>query len=170
MTQKTLITGGHLLPALAITEALVEHKEAVVFVGRKHAFTDKSGLSLEHRLLSTHPGVKYYTLQTGRLSRTLDLTLLTGSLETFKAIFRAYRILQTERISRIISFGGYLSVPIVLAGVAHSLPIYLHEQTIAPGLANRWLAKLATKVLVTFPESARFFPKTKTECLGNEAE
>jgi murein biosynthesis integral membrane protein MurJ len=66
----------------------------------------------------------------------------------------------------VIASGGYVSVPTVVAAFLLRRRIYVHEQNVHPGRANRFLALLATRVGVTFRETLDVFPKGKTVLAG----
>jgi UDP-N-acetylglucosamine--N-acetylmuramyl-(pentapeptide) pyrophosphoryl-undecaprenol N-acetylglucosamine transferase len=76
-------------------------------------------------------------------------------------------ILRQEKPSSVITFGGYVALPISLAAALKRIPFYLHEQTLSPGLANILLSFLARKVFVTFPETVKRFPLHNGQSLGN---
>jgi UDP-N-acetylglucosamine--N-acetylmuramyl-(pentapeptide) pyrophosphoryl-undecaprenol N-acetylglucosamine transferase len=164
--KKIILTGGHLSPALAILPELLRQNYQVIFVGRKSALSNRSDLSLEYRLLSKNPQIKFYSLSTGRFTRGFWITL---PIELFKSLYgfvRAIEIVILEKPDCVMSFGGYLALPICLAAAIFRCPVYLHEQTIAPGKANRLLARLATKVGVALPESLPYFPPHKSRLVG----
>ncbi len=69
--------------------------------------------------------------------------------------------------SIILSSGGFVSVPVCLAGKIFKKPIYLHEQTATVGLANKVVGKFAKKIFVSFNNSAKYFPKGKSIHSGN---
>src|SRR5204863_9413281 len=67
----------------------------------------------------------------------------------------------------IFSTGGYVCVPTVIAGWPLRVPSLTHEQTALVGLANRIAGRFATRVAISFPQSARFFPPGKVILTGN---
>lgn len=76
-------------------------------------------------------------------------------------------LLKKEKPDVILSFGGYISVPVCVAAYLLRIPFFLHEQTIRPGTANIRLARLATKVMVSFRQTAHYFEKDKVIVTGN---
>ncbi len=168
MRQTIAITGGHLSPALALVEAYIKQGKQIVFFGRKHAFSDKSDISLEYQLLHNCPKLKFYTLETPRFNvRLLSLKSFLGFFHLGKALLQSFVVLKKERPELLFSFGGYLSVPVALSAYCLKIPIYLHEQTIAPGLANRFISLFCRKIFVSFKEAAKYFPAQKTIFSGN---
>jgi len=60
-----------------------------------------------------------------------------------------------------------VAVPAAVAAARRRIPLLVHEQVVAPGLANRAMARLATRVAVTFAASAPAFPAGKVVLTGN---
>jgi len=165
-SKKIILTGGHLSPALAILPEFLRQNYRIIFIGRKSALSDQSDLSLEYRLLSKNPQIKFYSLITGRLTKGYWITYPVELFKSLCGFVRAISIVILEKPDYVMSFGGYLALPICLAAAIFRCPIYLHEQTIAPGKANRLLARLATKVGVALPESLPYFPPHKSKVVG----
>src|SRR5690606_29296790 len=68
-----------------------------------------------------------------------------------RACWQAYRLLGRERPDVVLGMGGYVAFPGGVAAALRRIPLVIHEQNAVAGTANRWLAKLAGKVLVGFP-------------------
>lgn len=145
-TRTVCFTGGHLSPALAAANACRQFypDTSILFIGREYSFENRMGRSVEREAM-TPVADTVYTIQTGRLT-------LTGLFLTFRAVIRSLSILRKERPVVILSFGGYVAVPVVLAGRLLSIPVVTHEQTRVVGRANRLIAMLSKKVCVSFPE------------------
>lgn len=162
---RVLITGGHLGPALAVTEEIGDKAE-IIFVGRKYAVDREKNLSLEFQEISKK-NIRFYNLQTGRLTRLLNKKLLLNILKIPLGFFQSFTILLKEKPDLIISFGGYLAFPVCIAAFILGVPVFTHEQTAKPGLTNRLIGIFAKKIFVTFPETKNFFPKKKVIISGN---
>lgn len=67
----------------------------------------------------------------------------------------------------VVSFGGYLSVPVVLSARLLGVTCVTHEQTTRVGLANRFIGRFCQKIFVSFSSSVKYFPKNKTVLVGN---
>ncbi len=161
---KILITGGHVTPAVAVIDEL--KGQEIVFVGRKYATSKEETPSFEYKEI-TERGIKFIDLSTGRFTRALSLSSFINLLKTPKGIINAYRILKKEKPDRVLSFGGYLALPIALWTYFLRIPVFTQEQTIVPGLANKLIGKFAKKILVSFEDAAAFFPKNKVLVSGN---
>ncbi len=159
-TRTILITGGHPTPALAvIDEAAKSHPSLrFVFAGRRHVNSRETGQSLEFQEIFDRK-ISFVEIH----ARRSWLGALTLPLE----IVRAWTILNAVRPDAILSFGGYVGVPVCIAAYMRGIPIYLHEQTMRPGLANRRLALIARRVMVSFEDTMSYFSAQKVVCTGN---
>ena len=157
--------GGHFSPALAVIEQMPKDWE-VVLVGRKFTFEGDTALSLEYRT-AKRLGLQFETITTGRLQRKFTQHTLSSLMKIPVGILQAKKILSRCKPDVILSFGGYVSVPVVLAAAASRVPIVIHEQTLHAGLANKLAARFATKICISWEQSAEFFPKEKIVLTGN---
>ncbi len=166
---KILITGGHVTPALAVIDEILSQKGAsnsVVFVGRKYVNDREHEPSLEYQEVSKRK-ILFYDLKTGRLTRVISRSLIKSLFQIPQGFWQAKKIIKKERPDCIMTFGGYLGFPVGLAAWFDHIPLYLHEQTISPGLTNRILGRFAKKIFVSFAETVNFFPRDKTVVTGN---
>lgn len=164
---KLLITGGHVTPALAVIDKLQKLKDVeIVFVGRKYTLDREKTHSLEYQEV-TGRNIRFIELKTGRLTRVIALRSLVNLLKFIPGLFRSAQIIFQEKPQIILSFGGYLALPIAITGFLRGIPVYTHEQTIHPGLANKIISRFATKVFVAFEETEQYFDKKKTITTGN---
>ena len=142
-------TGGHVYPALAIADELVRRghpRDAIHFVG--------AARGLEARVV---PAAGYsIDLLPGRgLQRSLRPRALrdnlVAALGTARAFAGAWRILRERRPRVVVGVGGYASVPCVLAARLRRVPVVVHEQNAAPGLANRVAVRLGARAAISLP-------------------
>jgi UDP-N-acetylglucosamine--N-acetylmuramyl-(pentapeptide) pyrophosphoryl-undecaprenol N-acetylglucosamine transferase len=156
MTTRIIIagggTGGHVFPAIATARALVKLDPDVepVFVG-------VSG-KIEERLVPA-AGFRFHDVPALPLPRRPSPALLRVPFGLRAATRRSRTILLEEEAAAVVTFGGYVSFPVSRAAVLEELPLVIHEQNAVPGLANRWAARRATRIAVTFPGSADRFPR-----------
>jgi UDP-N-acetylglucosamine--N-acetylmuramyl-(pentapeptide) pyrophosphoryl-undecaprenol N-acetylglucosamine transferase len=68
--------------------------------------------------------------------------------------------------SAVFSMGGYVAGPPVMAALVRRVPVVVMEPNAIPGFTNRVIARLVSRALVSFPETAAFFPKGRTEVTG----
>jgi len=165
---KLLITGGHLAPALALIEELQKSKKDVdvIFVGRKYPTDQERTLSLEYKEISKKK-LTFVSLEAGRLTRIISLSSLIGILKIPIGFLKGFFIINQYRPDFIMSFGGYLALPLVFWGYIFRIPVFTHEQTIKPGLANNLISFFSKKIFVSFDEVRNNFPKNKTYVSGN---
>ncbi|HLL60479.1 MAG TPA: UDP-N-acetylglucosamine--N-acetylmuramyl-(pentapeptide) pyrophosphoryl-undecaprenol N-acetylglucosamine transferase [Candidatus Nitrosocosmicus sp.] len=164
---KILVTGGHITPALAVIDELLKYKDLnvkIIIVGRKfepHSFRP----SFEYQE-AKKKNIRFIHLEAGRLTRLLNIHSIVHVLKFPLGLIYALKIIYKEKPDKIISFGGYIALSVAIAGWILRVPIYTHEQTITPGITNKFISNFAQKVFITFPESARYFNK-KTILTGN---
>lgn len=158
---KILMTGGHITPALATIEEIQGRFPSwtVVFAGRKTALEGQDTHSEEYRLVSGM-GIKFIPVTAGRLKREGGLAAVSAFLKIPVGCIQAMWFIYREKPSAVVSFGGYVGLPVVLAAWLMRIPVVTHEQTTRPGLANRIIARMATKLCVTFPDTVSGFPRS----------
>jgi UDP-N-acetylglucosamine--N-acetylmuramyl-(pentapeptide) pyrophosphoryl-undecaprenol N-acetylglucosamine transferase len=152
-------TGGHIMPAIAIAEAIRERSRArILFIG-----TDRG---MEARLAQAH-GLDFLALKAtglkGKRLRHLPRTLITN-LATF---FAALKVARSFHPDWVIGTGGYVTGMVVLAGRLAGAKCAIQEQNSIPGLANRILGRFAQRVFLSFPDTGQAFPAAKSLLTGN---
>ena len=153
--KKIFITGGHYTPAKAVIDVLLQSKGfQIYYLGRKFAMEDDDALALEYRELSSIPETKYLVLTTGRLQRKFFVNpwqSVKSFFKIFVGFFQSLYFLLRYRPNLVMSFGGYLALPVVIIAWFFGIPILTHEQTPVPGLANKIIARFVEKVLTGNP-------------------
>lgn len=162
---KIVITGGHLSPALAVMTALPKDWEVLV-IGRTHAFEGDRAVSLEYQAIKKMQ-VPFVSISTGRLQRVLTAHTVTSLLRFPYGILQSFSLLRRFQPDIVLSFGGYVSLPVTIGAFLLSIPVVVHEQTREGGLANRITALFAKQVCISWESSKYFFPKEKTVLTGN---
>lgn len=139
-------TGGHVLPALAVVEELRRRSALtdVVWIG------SNDGLE---RDASADAGIPFVAIPTGKLRRYLSLRNLTDAARVPLGIAAARHRLRRFRPDVVLSTGGFVSVPTVIAarGIA---PVLTHEQTAVLGLATRINARFAAVLAISHERTA----------------
>lgn len=162
---KLVITGGHFTPAAALLP-LLQKEFSVLFVLRKYAYEGDSALSFEYKTIEKS-GIPFRIISAGRLQRKLTIYTIPALLKFPVGFIQSLFILAKYRPNIVLSFGGYVALPVCLAAFILKIPVVTHEQTIRSGLANKIIAIFAKKICVTFKESLAYFPKNKTVLTGN---
>jgi UDP-N-acetylglucosamine--N-acetylmuramyl-(pentapeptide) pyrophosphoryl-undecaprenol N-acetylglucosamine transferase len=143
-------TAGHVLPAIATAHALrrIRPELQVAFAGLPD--------SIEERLV-TAAGFPFERVRAVSLPRRATLQLLRVPGRLLAAVRQARILLRSQQVRVVVSFGGYVGLPVALAA-RRRVPLLLHEQNSRPGIANRRTARHARSVAVSFPSSAERFP------------
>ncbi|HUQ84996.1 MAG TPA: UDP-N-acetylglucosamine--N-acetylmuramyl-(pentapeptide) pyrophosphoryl-undecaprenol N-acetylglucosamine transferase [Candidatus Limnocylindrales bacterium] len=157
--------GGHFAPALAVIEKLPKDWEVLV-VGRKYVFEGDQSFSLEYQT-AKKLNIPFQPLTTGRLQRKFTRYTINSLLKIPVGLAQATNILTRFKPDVVLSFGGYVSVPITLSASILRIPIVIHEQTLEAGIANKMVANLAKKICISWEQSGKFFPESKTVITGN---
>jgi len=141
-------TGGHMFPAEALAKALLARHCNVVLI------TDRRGGGFGPEL----SGVETHAISAGGIAGTSPAKRLQSLTRLGVGYFQARRHLRTSAANTVVGFGGYPSVPTVLAGGHLGLRVVLHEQNAVLGRANRGLARYAGTLCTSFSKVA-YLPK-----------
>lgn len=166
-TKKIIVTGGHLTPAVAVIDEILRRKLPweIVFVGRVHALEGSRERAKEQEVIERKK-IRFIPLHTGRLQRTVTRETLFSLLKIPYGFIEAFRICSREKPDAVVSFGGYIALPVVVAAFLLRIPVLTHEQTRVTGLANTIIAKFAQKICVSFPDIHHAFPPKKVVYTG----
>lgn len=135
---------GHIVPSVAVADELKRQcpNVAMVFV-----CADRS----EEIEFLTHASYPFHSLRAPKLPRGLSLSLLSFPFLFLWACFHAATLLLAEKPQLIFSKGGFVSVPLCLAGWFKKIPIVLHESDGVMSLSSRLIARFAVTVCAGFP-------------------
>ena len=121
-------TGGHVIPALPVIDALLADGHQVSFIG--------SNSGLEQRLLGSR-AVRYQGISSGKLRRYFSWANLTDAFRVLLGIVQAVWWVGRLRPDAVFSKGGFVAFPVVFAAWLWRVPVVAHESDYSPGLANR---------------------------------
>jgi UDP-N-acetylglucosamine--N-acetylmuramyl-(pentapeptide) pyrophosphoryl-undecaprenol N-acetylglucosamine transferase len=103
--------------------------------------------------LAAEAGLTFFGVPSKGFDRGAPLSLVAAAWTTAASWMRCMRYLRRFKPDVVVGFGGYVSLPVGLAAAVAGIPLVLHEQNAAPGLANRILSRWATTVCVTYAGS-----------------
>ncbi|CAI0704160.1 UDP-N-acetylglucosamine--N-acetylmuramyl-(pentapeptide) pyrophosphoryl-undecaprenol N-acetylglucosamine transferase [Serratia marcescens] len=146
-------TGGHVFPGLAVAHHLMAQGWQVRWLGT----ADR----MEAELVPKH-GIEIDFIRISGLRGKGLKAQLTAPLRIWQAVRQAKAIMRSYQPDVVLGMGGYVSGPGGLAAWQCGIPVVLHEQNGIAGLTNRWLARIAAKVMQAFPGA---FPNA--EVVGN---
>jgi UDP-N-acetylglucosamine--N-acetylmuramyl-(pentapeptide) pyrophosphoryl-undecaprenol N-acetylglucosamine transferase len=145
-------TGGHLYPGLAIVETLADHAPAeVIYVGTTQG--------VENRVIPG-TGYRFEKVWISGLHRGEFLRNMLFPLKMVWSFFQALALLLRVRPDLILATGGYVSWPVLSAGLLLGKKIFIQEQNVKPGLVTRLFAPFARAVYLSFEASEPMFRKT----------
>jgi len=156
-------TGGHTYPALTAVRALQARLAAagrpleVLWVGTADG--------LEARVASSE-GIRFAAVATGRIRRARNPLKLLSPANVKDmgrvplGVAQARSIVSGFRPDVVLATGGYVAVPVGLAARMCRRPLIVHEQTVRLGLANRSLARAATRVAVSSESTLPLLPRS----------
>ena len=145
-------TGGHIYPALAVARALrdAQPELEVSYIGGARGL---------ERTLVANGELPYHQLVVRSLRSTgADLHIVLDPLRLAASVPQAWRLLGRLRPGVLFTTGGYLALPLVSAARARGIPSLLWEGNVIPGRATAAVARLATRVAVSFPPTLDAFP------------
>jgi UDP-N-acetylglucosamine--N-acetylmuramyl-(pentapeptide) pyrophosphoryl-undecaprenol N-acetylglucosamine transferase len=142
-------TAGHVVPALAVADALRERGARVEFIGGERAEAE----------LVPAAGYPLHSLRVSGIDRKDPLRAARAMLLAARASGRARRLLREIGADAVMGGGGYVAGPVGLAARGLRLPLVLTEADSHLGVSNRLLAPFASRVCLAFPLPERTGPK-----------
>ena len=157
-------TGGHINPAIAVANIWKErHPDSnILFIGADGGMEEQ---------LVPKAGFQLKTLPGGGLSRRLSFA---GIMKIVKVMYnlvssvnRCKKIIKDFGADIVVGTGGYASFPALMAAGLLKIPSCVHESNAVPGLTTRMVERWADKMLICFPQSARYYKdQSKVQVVG----
>ncbi len=155
-------TGGHIFPGIAVTEIFQKETNLdLLWVGSKNK-TDAAYVEAA--------GIAFKGIPSGKLRRYFSFQNFIDIFKVAAGFFVSLALFIRLKPLFVFSKGGFVSVPPCIAAWCLRIPVITHECDISPGLATKINTRFADTVLVSYPETAAFFPsntKEKIQCTGN---
>ena len=151
-------TGGHLLPAFALATELERRGHHVALI------TDARGAQIPGKpdFLPAH------VLPAGRFGKN-PVSWIKGLRAVLEGRRMALRLFDSFEPSAVVGFGGYPSLPAILAATSAGVPTVVHEQNAVLGRVNRLFAGRVDAIATAYPEVERLASKhaDKVHLVGN---
>jgi len=159
-------TGGHFYPLVAVASEINDIVEKRNLIRPELFYV--SNAPYDEMLLYQHE-MQYKHIMAGKMRRYVSLKNGFDFFKTLIGVPSAMALLFKIYPDVVFSKGGYVSVPVVFAARILRIPVFIHDSDAIPGRANLWAGKFATRIAVSYPEAADFFPKHKKRiaCVGN---
>lgn len=151
-------TAGHVTPNIALLPRLKELGYDIHYIG--------SYTGIEKELIEQFH-IPYHGISSGKLRRYFSAHNFTDPFRVLKGFGEANKLIKSLKPDVIFSKGGFVSVPVVMAGKKCHVPTIIHESDMTPGLANKLSIPSATKVCCNFPETLEHLPKDKAVLTGS---
>jgi UDP-N-acetylglucosamine--N-acetylmuramyl-(pentapeptide) pyrophosphoryl-undecaprenol N-acetylglucosamine transferase len=153
-------TGGHFFPAEALAAELNARGRRVVL------FTDARSGGLKSAVFANR---ETHVLPGAGIAGRGPVRAITAMIALARGTLRARSLLAQLKAGAVVGFGGYPSVPPVMATrfLRHRPAVILHEQNAVLGRANRFLSRWADRLALTFAGTTRLPSGTRSEVVGN---
>lgn len=147
-------TGGHIYPALACAQRVIEQGGRVCWLGTKRG--------LESQIVPA-AGINIEYIDIAGLRGNGVLGWLKAPFRILKAIGQAMQVMSRVKPDVVLGMGGFVTGPGGVAARAKGIPLVIHEQNAIPGLTNKLLARISNRVLEAFPDTF----ESADACTGN---
>lgn len=143
-------SGGHIYPAIAIADKIkeMEPDSEILYIG------NEIGLETE---IVPKAGYNMKLVDSMWLDRSNPLEMFKTVFINYRGVRQALKIMKKFKPDVVIGTGGFVCVPVVIAGRKYGAGCYIHEQNAYPGMANRLLERSVDKVFMGFPEAGKYF-------------
>ena len=145
-------TGGHVYPAIAIANRIKEEypDAEIMFVG--------TAKGIESEIVPKY-GYELKTVTVQGFKRKIDFDNVKRVFKLFKGLEESRRVVKKFKPDVVIGTGGYVSGPVLFNAAMSKIPTVVHEQNSFPGVTNKILSKVVTRVLTSFEDSHVRFPE-----------
>ena len=157
-------TGGHINPAIAVANIWKErHPDSnILFIGADGGMEEQ---------LVPKAGFRLKTLPGGGLSRRLSFAGIKKNVKVMynlvSSVNRCKKIIKDFGADVVVGTGGYASFPALMAAGMLKIPSCVHESNALPGLTTRMVERWADRMLICFPQSARYYKdQSKVQVVG----
>ena len=169
--KKIVLTGGHAATtAISVIEEIVRRcgKDGIDinWIGSASSLEGRNVKGLELKVFK-EMGIKSHLITAGKIQRKFTRWTIPAILKFPIGLIQAIYLILKIRPSLTLSFGGYAAFPVTFASWLFGVPVVIHEQTEAVGLANKLSGKFAKKILLAREGSSKYFGNKNIEVVGN---
>ncbi|MBD2501688.1 undecaprenyldiphospho-muramoylpentapeptide beta-N-acetylglucosaminyltransferase [Anabaena azotica] len=147
-------TGGHLFPAIALAEKLPDYEIEWLGVPNR----------LETQLVPKQYPLNTIAVEGFQQGFGISSLIILGKL--INAIFQVRRLLQQGKFQGVVTTGGYIAGPAVIAARSLGLPVIFHESNALPGKVTRFFGPWCSVVALGFEVAAQYLPRATNVCVG----
>ncbi len=144
-------TAGHINPALSIADQVKLHDPSaeILFIGKRG--------NMEEKLVSKHGyDIDFIDIEGFKRSPLKNIRVV---LKTIKAIGQSKKIMKKFAPDVVVTTGGYVSGPVMMAAHQLKIPSLIHESNVYPGVAVKMSAKTATRIAVSFDKTCELIAR-----------
>jgi len=149
-------SGGHLIPALTLARQEKEKKPNTKILFFSTATTLDKKITYGAQEIDVHVPLSLENIPYKKFYR---FPIFFWNF--FRSFATALRQLRTHKPDKIVSTGGYISLPIFFAAQCLKIPRHLYELNAVPGKTTKFLAPLAHTIHICFASAEKYFPKNK---------
>ena len=138
-------TGGHIFPALGFAKEALKNDYKITFLG--------TNTDLEKKIFQQNENIDFIKFELDGFRGKSISQKLIFLIKLPLIFFQVISIIISRKISSVVCFGGFITVPVGFASIFSLRKLYLHEQNSVVGSSNRLLSSFAKKMFTTFPIS-----------------
>ena len=151
-------TGGHIYPAVAVADALLEQGNTIFYVGNPK--------NLEAEIVK-NKNYTFLPVKSSGMPRKLSLKFLGWTARMFLGWLKCCIYIKKYKPDVIFGTGGYVSAPVLFAGITMRIPFVMHDCDANPGLVTRKLAPYAKSLSVAFEQACSKLNNKNCHINGN---
>lgn len=153
IAKKIIITGTHTTPAIELINQLQKDEKInweISYIGRCYNSSVDTQPSIESKLIP-ETGTKFFGIQCGKFDRRWLLNTIRGIPQIFTGFQNANSLIKKIKPDIVVSFGGYVSVPVILSAKLNHIKSITHEQTFTNSLSTKINSLFVNKIALSFP-------------------